>query len=164
MNKISIYITLLFMALFTCSCAAKPSAKKVVWLGYHESASAIYPTVHYDFQLEEDGTYTLINSTDRSPEEAQIAVVPAEVADRLTEIVAAERMRRYRENYRPLMDIRDGKSWDLSIQFDDESVITSSGYAKRPRGKGLQRLEEYLNEVWAQVKDSAETVNLYEKY
>ena len=152
------------MTLFTCSCAAKESAKKVVWLGYHESSSAIYPTVHYDFQLEEDGTYTLINGADRSPEEAQLAVVPAEVAERLTEIVAEERMSRYRKNYRPLMAILDGTSWDLSIQFDDESVITSSGYAKHPRGKGLQRLEEYLNEVWAQVQDSAATVNLYEKY
>lgn len=163
MNKISSYIILLLTALLACSCAAD-QAGKVVWLSYQESSSAIYPTVYYDFQQEADGNYTLINCADHSPEEAQIAVVPAEVAERLSEIVAAERMSRYKEYYRPLTDVRDGVSWNLSIALDDERTISSSGYAKRPRGKGLQRLEDYLNEVWEGVKDSAVTVNLYEKY
>jgi len=157
------HFILLFMALFTCSCAAGP-AGKVVWLSYHEYSSAVYATVHYDFQQEADSSYTLIHCADRSPEEALMAVVPAEVAERLREIVLEEKMHRYKEDYRPLTDIRDGTSWSLSVAYDDEQTITSSGYAKRPRGHGLERLENYLNEVWEQVKDSAVTVNLYEKY
>ena len=163
MNKISSYIILLLTALLACSCAAD-QAGKVVWLSYQESSSAVYPTVYYDFQQEADGNYTLINCADHSPEEAQIAIVPAEIAERLREIIIEAKMLRYKENYQPLTDVRDGVSWNLSIAFDDERTISSSGYAKRPRGKGLQRLEDYLNEVWEGVKDSAVTVNLYEKY
>ena len=163
MNRILAYIMLLNMALFSSSCASE-NARQVAWLGYHEYASAAYAAVHYDFQQESDSSYTLINCANRSPEEALIAIVPDEVADRLAEIVAEEKMSRYREEYRPLTHMEDGTSWDLSIQFGDGSTVTSSGYSKRPRGNGLQRLEAYLDEVWEQVKDSARTVNLYEKY
>jgi len=157
------YIILLFTALFTWSCAAEP-AGEVVWLSYHEYSAAVYATVHYDFQQEEDGRYTLINCANRSPEEALIAIVPAGVAMRLKQIVSEEKMHRYKEEYRPLADVRDGNSWTLTVQFDDGQTLSSSGYARRPRGNGLQRLEDCLNEVWEQAKDSAVTVNLYEKY
>lgn len=163
MNKILTYIMLLNMALFSSSCAGE-NARKTVWLGYHEYTSAAYATVHYDFQQESDGGFTLINCANRSPEEALIAIVPDKVADRLAEIVAEEKMSRYRKEYRALTHMEDGTSWDLSIQFEDGSTISSSGYSKRPRGNGLQGLKAYLDSVWEQVKDSARTVNLYEKY
>jgi hypothetical protein len=155
------YITLLWMAFFVCSCAPEKDTRKIVWLSYHENSSAAYPLVHYDLEMDKDSTFTLVNSTGRSPEEALKAVVPSEVADSLAVIVEKYGMLQYRDDYRPLMEVVDGTIWQLTIQYDDETAFASTGYAARPSGDGLQRLQEYLGSIWAEVEGNAKTVNLY---
>ena len=94
--------------------------------------------------------------------EALRAVVPTEVADRLAQIAEEEKMDQYEYRYEPPVQVYDGWQWSLFIYLDDKSAISSSGHMARPEGDGLQRLEDYLNEVWSQVdKTKAEIVDIW---
>lgn len=162
MTRLKYLLILTFMALFTSSCAAKPAATKVIALHYQETECNVIPNIWFDFKTEEDGTYTLTNCTGRYPDEALRAQVPAEVADSLTMIVKEEKMRKYDDYYRPPFDVYDGWQWSLYVRFSDKTSFSSSGHMKRPRGNGLQRLEDYLKEVWTHVDESkADTVNIH---
>ena len=79
--------------------AVSEAAPKVIILSYHKTDGRRHPQAWYDFQLEKDGRYMLINSTNRSPKEALRAEVPAYVADSLAQIVREEKMGKYKEHY-----------------------------------------------------------------
>ena len=158
MRQRTAYIILLLTAFLACACTPEEDTSKIVWLCYHENGSAEYPLVHYDLTMQKDSTFTLTNTAGRAPEEALQAAVPAEVADSLASIVEIHDMLRYRDYYQPLVEVKDGISWHLSIHFDDETAFSSAGYAARPTGEGLQRLHEYLDSVWVQVEGNAKIV------
>ena len=150
------------MSLITPSCAANPSPKKVVSLSYHQTSDNEQPDTWFDLRVDKEGVCTLTNCTRRSQREALRAVVPAEVADTLAQIVKDEKMERYKDHYEPPFTVYDGWQWSLYIRFDDKSSISSGGHMECPSGDGLKRLEEYLNEVWAQVDESqAEIVDIW---
>ena len=154
------------MAFFFPSCAANSSAddeQKVISLSYHETACSIIPTIWFDFRTDGD-TCTLTNCCHRYPHEGLRAQVPAEVADSLSRIVKEEKMKQYKDFYRPIGHVLDGWQWDTHIRFADGSSCSSSGHMRRPSGEGLKRLKEYLDSVWAQVDETkADTVNIHDR-
>ena len=153
---------IVLMSLITPSCAANSSPKKVVSLSYHQTSTLAQPDVWFDLRMNKDSTYSLTNCTGRLRTEALRAVVPAEVADSLAKIAQEEKMDKYEYRYEPPVQVYDGWQWELHIFFDDKSAISSSGHMARPEGDGLQRLENYLNEVWSQVdKTKAEIVDIW---
>ncbi len=150
------------MALFSLSCNANQSPKKVVSLSYHQTSTFAQPDVWFDLRVDKDGICTLTNSSRRLRTEALRAVVPAEVADSLAKIAREEKMDKYKDYYAPPFQVCDGWQWSLYIYFDDKSSISSSGHMECPSGEGLKRLEEYLNEVWSQVDETkAEIVDIW---
>ena len=153
------------MALLSISSNAKPAAgdtPRVVSLSYHQTSSNAWPDLWYDFRREDDGTYTLTNCSRRSKREALRAVVPAEVADTLAQIAKEEKMDKYKSYYAPPFQVYDGWQWELHISFDNKTSLSSSGHMARPDGDGLDRLENYLKEVWSQVDESqAEVVDVW---
>lgn len=165
MRETTTFIIVIIMAFFFPSCAANPSAddeQKVISLSYHETACSSIPNVWFDFRMDEN-TGTLTNCSGRFPMEALRAQVPAEVADSLSRIVKEEKMKRYKDHYKPFGHVLDGWQWNLHIRFANGSSCGSSGHMRRPGGNGLQRLEEYLNSVWAQVDETkADTVNIHD--
>ena len=153
---------IVLMSLITPSCAANSSPKKVVSLSYHQTSTLAQPDVWFDLRMNKDSTYSLTNCTGRLRTEALRAVVPAEVADSLAKIAQEEKMDKYESYYAPPFQVYDGWQWSLYIRFDDKSSISSSGHMECPRGDGLKRLEQYLNEVWSQVDESqAEIVDIW---
>jgi hypothetical protein len=96
----------------------------------------------------------MTNGSERPDDEAEQVVVPVEFVDSIQKIVAEEKMNRYLGFYAPEFEVMDGTSWYLDICFSDKSRISSSGYMNWPEGRGVQRLEKYLKEVWAQVKNN----------
>ena len=103
----------------------------------------------------------LVNSTNRSPKEALRAEVPAYVADSLAQIVREEKMSKYKEHYTQPYTILDGTSWSLYVRFDDKTSCVSSGYEAWPEGDGLKKLQAFLREVWLQVEEKAEEIDLW---
>ena len=142
--------------------ADSEAAPKVIILSYHKTDGRRHPQAWYDFQLEKDGRYMLINSTNRSPKEALRAEVPAYVADSLAQIVREEKMGKYKEHYTQPHKILDGTSWSLYVRLDDKTSFSSSGYMAWPRGDGLQRLNTYLCNLWKLVEGQAEEIDLWE--
>ena len=156
-------ILIVLMSLLVCPCtsASQPDARpKVITLSYHKTDGRRYPQAWYDFRMEENGSYTLVNSTNRSLEKGLQAVVPADVADSLAQIVREEKMTKYKEHYKPPFEILDGTSWSLYVRFEDKTSLSSSGYMAWPRGDGLKRLNNYLDNLWKQVEGQAEEINL----
>jgi len=159
---------IILMALLTSSPVVGASADttsaaapKVIILSYHKSDGRTWPDAWYDFQLEKDGRYTLSNSTQRSRTKAMKAEVPADVADSLAKIVIEENMKDYEYSYKPPFQVLDGTTWSLYVRFDDKTSCVSSGYEAWPEGNGLKRLQEYLREVWLQVEEKAEEIDLW---
>ena len=137
------------------------AAPKVIILSFHKSDGRTWPDAWYDFQLEKDGRYTLSNSSLRSRTRAMKAEVPAYVADSLAKIVIEENMKDYEYSYKPPFQVLDGTTWSLYVRFDDKTSCVSSGYEAWPEGNGLKRLQEYLREVWLQVEEKAEEIDLW---
>ena len=161
-NHIIKNVLFVLMALVSLSCNANQLSRKVVSLSYHQTSSNAWPDVWFDLSVDKDGTCTLTNCSRRSRMEALRAVVPTEVADRLAQIAEEEKMDQYEYRYEPPVQVYDGWQWSLFIYLDDKSAISSSGHMARPEGDGLQRLEDYLNEVWSQVdKTKAEIVDIW---
>ena len=141
--------------------AKMEAVRKVIILSYHKTDGRRYPQAWYDFQLEKDGRYMLINSTNRSPKEALRAEVPAYVADSLAQIVREEKMAKYKESYTHPHKILDGTSWSLYVRLDDKTSFSSSGYMAWPKGDGLERLNSYLGNLWKEVEGQAEVIDLW---
>ena len=158
-------ILIVLMTFLFSSCMAHSSAElpRVVSLHFHKTNCSAIPEIWFDFKMDEDGSCTLINCSGRSEYEALQAIVPAKVADSLAKIAKEEKMTKYKEHYRPPFQVYDGWQWSLYIRFEDKTSCSSSGHMERPRGEGLKRLVEYLNEVWKQVEDKAETIDITNK-
>ena len=139
------------------------AAQKVIILSYHKTDGRRHPQAWYDFQLEEDGRYMLVNSTNRYQREALRAEVPAYVADSLAQIVREEKMSKYKEHYTQPDTILDGTSWSLYVRLDDQTSFSSSGYMAWPKGDGLERLNTYLGNLWKEVEGKAEVIDLWER-
>ena len=166
--KMKLTVFIILMALLVSSPVAgaptdtvADAAPKVIILSFHKSDGRVWPDAWYDFQLEKDGRYTLSNSTQRSRTRAMKAEVPAYVADSLAKIVIEENMKDYEYSYKPPFQVLDGTTWSLYVRFDDKTSCVSSGYEAWPEGNGLKRLQEYLREVWQQVEENAEEIDLW---
>ena len=141
---------IVLMSLVTPSCMANNTPTKVISLSYRENACFVHPTVLFELNRLDDGTYVLKNGSNRPYEEAEQVVVPAEFVDSIRQIVAEEKMREYQSYYHPEYQVLDGITWSLNIYFSDKTSVHSSGHEEWPEGNGLQRLVKYLKEVWEQ--------------
>ena len=63
------------------------------------------------------------------------------------QIIEEEKMYKYKEAYRPLMEVLDGWGWSFNAKFSDGSWIDSHGSNARPSGNGLGRIEGYMNQL-----------------
>ena len=63
------------------------------------------------------------------------------------QIIEEEKMYRYKEAYRPMMEVLDGWSWSFEARFSDGSKIYSHGFNAGPRDNGLSRIRGYMHEL-----------------
>lgn len=85
--------------------------------------------------------------------------IDAETMRRFRQIIEEEKMYKYNESYRPMMEVLDGWGWSFSAKFSDGSVISSHGSNAGPRDDGLNRIRNYMQELiqdGVQIEDSEE--------
>ena len=71
--------------------------------------------------------------------------ISKEAVDSFKQIIIEEKMYKYKEHYRPSMEVLDGEGWHFAAKFSDGTRIYSSGSnAWPPRGNGLGRIQGYL--------------------
>ncbi len=73
--------------------------------------------------------------------------VDAEVMKHFRQIIEEEKMYQYKESYRPALEVLDGWSWIFRARFSDGSSIFSSGSNASPKGDGLRRIRDYMQEL-----------------
>ena len=70
--------------------------------------------------------------------------ISKEAIDSFKQIIIEEKMYKYKEHYRPSMEVLDGEGWHFAAKFSDGTRIYSSGSNAWPRGNGLGRIQGYL--------------------
>ena len=70
-----------------------------------------------------------------------------EVMKRFRQIIEEEKMYKYKESYRPKLEVLDGWGWSFNAKFSDGSSIYSHGSNATPRGDGLARIQGLMHEL-----------------
>ena len=73
--------------------------------------------------------------------------VDTEMMKHFRQIIEDEKMYQYKESYRPMLEVLDGWSWTFRARFSDGSSIYSSGSNASPKGDGLRRIRDYMQEL-----------------
>lgn len=82
--------------------------------------------------------------------------ISKEAADTIRQIIIEEKMYKYKEHYRPRMEVLDGYGWHFAAKFSEGSSIYSSGSNAWPRGNGLGRIQGYLQRLIADADSIVE--------
>lgn len=140
-------------SMFSCSNTPK-SQSKVIRYEYSHNGTVAQPislfkvekidndsclVTFYNHDKEatydEDGNYILDKS-----------MQSIELLDSISTIVNEHKMKKYKKEYKPFLDVLDGDSWYLEIKFDDESHSTSHGYCAGPKDDGITIITRMLRE------------------
>ena len=82
--------------------------------------------------------------------------ISKEAADTIRQIIIEEKMYKYKEHYRPKLEVLDGYGWHFQATFSDGTRIYSSGSNAWPRGNGLGRIQGYLQRLIADADSIVE--------
>ena len=66
------------------------------------------------------------------------------------QIIMEEKMYKYKDSYTPMMRVLDGRSWHFEANFADGTRIYSHGENASPRGEGLERIQNLMDDL---IKD-----------
>lgn len=84
--------------------------------------------------------------------------VSPEVLQHFRQIIEEEKMYKYKESYRPKLEVLDGWGWSFSAKFSDGSSIYSHGSNASPSGNGLGKIwgymESLIEEGGVKIKDA----------
>ena len=70
-----------------------------------------------------------------------------EAVDTFRLIIIEEKMYKYKEHYRPNMQVLDGEGWHFEAKFSDGTSIYSTGSNAWPGGNGLSRINGYMRQL-----------------
>ena len=63
------------------------------------------------------------------------------------QIIEDEEMFKYKDSYRPKMEVLDGWGWSFRAKFSDGSSISSHGSNATPKGNGLARIRGLMSQL-----------------
>ena len=136
------------MSLFGCQKSAAQTGP-VTYLQYR--LSEMRNRTEYVFERAEDGTCYLTKIEGYRDEEGKKVQVSPSVGDELWQIIQEEKMLKYKELYTPKFDIRDGYMWNLDVRFKEGKLYTGGDNVMPDNGKGIHRLENYLEDLWETI-------------
>ncbi len=73
--------------------------------------------------------------------------------DKFKKIIIAEKMYKYKEHYRPMFEVKDGRIWHFYAKFSDGTKIHSDGENAVPGNNGLPKI---LNSLQQMIEDSTQ--------
>ena len=87
----------------------------------------------------------------------RVFLAEASVMDSLEALVQQYKMDRYKERYKPMFDIKDGDTWDLSLKYSDGKSVRSGGYEALPaNGREAFRQVEAFFSPWLKYEPDEE--------
>ena len=133
------------LALIGCSTKSMPDSE-LIGLRYVSSGTMARPEFEGSVKMDSAGVFVLKAMKENYGPmfEKQIT---AEDMKHFREIIEAEKMYKYKEAYRPRMQVMDGWGWTFWAKFADGSVIESHGSNARPDGNGLGKVHGYMEQL-----------------
>ena len=78
--------------------------------------------------------------------------VKDEVIDHVERLIKDNNLQNYLDHDHPEYQVLDGYGWGYEAEFDDDTVLSSSGSNARPADNTLEVIGRYLDSCYAQVK------------
>ncbi len=123
----------LISALFGCSSSEKPENNDTIVHFSLSEGGGMNRLQGFNYTVDQnaDGTVSLCFN-EGFPDERKMTIDDRAVFDGLQQVVMKYKMYRYRDHYRPMMDVTDGMSWDLYVRYASGKSISSGGYMAGP--------------------------------
>lgn len=107
------------------------TAEHLIYFSYDHHNSMSQCGERYDVTLTDDGKVHVVID-EGSPEEKEFYLHDTAIFDELLEIVKTYKTDKYKENYKPRMQIFDGDNWSLYYKYDSQRRVSSGGYMAWP--------------------------------
>ena len=133
------------LALIGCSTKSMPDSE-LIGLRYVSSGTMARPEFEGSVKMDSTGVFVLKAMKENYGPmfEKQITT---EDMKHFRQIIEDEKMYKYKESYRPRMQVMDGWGWTFWAKFADGSVIESHGSNARPDGNGLGKVHGYMERL-----------------
>lgn len=128
------------------SCGAQVPEGDLLSVEYTESGTMAGYIYEGHVKKNPDGTFVLKAMKENYGPLFQ-KQISKEAADTIRQIIIEEKMYKYKEHYRPKMQVLDGYGWHFAAKFSDGTSIYSSGSNARPGGNGLGRINGYMRHL-----------------
>ena len=89
-----------------------------------------YTNRGYEAERQRDGSVRV--TVELGDDRDRVTTADASFLDSLEAIVRAFRMDKYKENYKPKFDVKDGDSWSFRLKYSDGKTVNSGGYFVLP--------------------------------
>lgn len=134
-----------WLALISCAMKKMPESELV---SVEYTRSGTMAGYEYEGRVEKDSTGGFVlRAMQESYGPLYEKRLNAEELKYFLRIIEEEKMFKYKESYRPAMEVLDGWSWSFDARFADGSSIASHGSNASPSGEGLKRIRTYMSEL-----------------
>lgn len=149
MKKNVLIAVLLTLAM---SCASqkpennnKMDTERLTYFSYDHHNSMSMSGEKYNVSTMKDGRIHVVID-EGSRDEKEFYLTDSTIFDELLDIVKTFKMDKYKENYKPRMEIFDGDSWSLYYKYNTRRSVSSGGYMAWPKNyrEMRQALSEYF--------------------
>ena len=123
---------------------------KLVSFHYAEYGTMAQP--NFEYTLKRDGgavTLCVFRLWDEGW--GQTVKVNATVLEHVDKLIKDNNLQNYLDHYRPEYQVLDGYGWGYEAEFDDDTMLHSSGSNARPGDNTLSVIAQYLDSCYAQV-------------
>ena len=132
-------------SLIGCSMKSMPEGE-LVKLRFVSSGTMARPKFEGTIEKDSSGVFVLKAMKENYGPMFEKRITKENMAH-FRQIIEEEKMYKYKEAYRPLMQVLDGWGWSFNAKFSDGSWIDSHGSNASPSGNGLGRIEGYMNQL-----------------
>ena len=150
---------------FSCeACNADDDGKgseRLTYFQFDHHNSMSQSGERYEVSTTKDGRVHVVID-EGFPEELDFYLDDATIFDELLPIVKAYKMDKYKESYRPMMDITDGDSWSLYYRYDSKRSVSSGGYMAWPRNyhEARSAISEYFKK-WRDYQNGKTAIDYF---
>ena len=150
---------------FSCeACNADDDGKgseRLTYFQFDHHNSMSQSGERYEVSTTKDGRVHVVID-EGFPEELDFYLDDATIFDELLPIVKAYKMDKYKESYRPMMDITDGDSWSLYYKYDSRRSVSSGGYMAWPRNyhEARSAISEYFKK-WRDYQNGKTAIDYF---
>ena len=133
------------LALIGCSTKSMPDSE-LIGLRYVSSGTMARPEFEGSVKMDSAGVFVLKAMKENYGPMFETQITTDDMKY-LRQIIEDEKMYKYKDSYRPRMQVMDGWGWTFWAKFADGSVIESHGSNARPDGNGLGKVHGYMERL-----------------